>query len=609
MMHAQEHLAGLLEQHALLYPENPAVISKAGVTSYGELIRYVDRLSAWLEDWKVVREQPIAVCADRSLAWIVGALGVLQAGGVYIPIDPMTPLQRKVEMLKNAGVRLVLIEPHLPTELPDSFELAILDANPPAENLAREKPEIYPGQAAYGMYTSGSTGTPKNVIVSHDSLLNYAVALRREFKLTCTDRYLHTASLAFSSSIRQLIAPLVSGATVVVATREEIRSPESLIGRMLQTGVTILDIVPSYLKRLLPALWDCPPDWRDRLSLSLRLVVSASEPVSATTLNSVRTLFPKVRILNLFGQTETTGVVAKYEVQAVEADPIPIGAALGPYNFYVLDEQLNPADEGELYISGPCLARCYQGRPDTTAAQFCPDPFTTTEGTRMYRTGDRVRSLDNGFFEFKGRKDDQVKVRGIRIELGEIDAGFLKHPDILEAATVLRPLGAEDMRLVAFAVIRPGRICPGAEALRAFLATILTDAAIPAIIVFVDQLPRTISGKIDRPALISRDIGPPTKGMSSAVPRTSMERIVAKCWEDVLQVSGIGVDDDFFALGGDSMQAITMTLRLQKLLPVQTTLVTLFFQDPVLKAFANAIEMEADASVALIDSPSNPAQG
>jgi aspartate racemase len=578
-------LMDFIDEQAALHPNHPAVISRAGETSYGELVCRMSGVSAGLSERGIVRETPVAVSSDRSLAWIVGALGVLHAGGMYIPVDPLYPLKRKIRMLEDAGVRLMLIDAPPPAPLPDSIELAMLDGDWPVANSLSEKPEVIPGQAAYGIYTSGSTGTPKNVIVTHEGLANYAVVLRRELLLTSADRYLHTASLAFSASMRQLVAPLVSGAGVVIATREQIRDPASLIYWMLQAGVTVFDTVPSYLARWLAAVLKSPRDWREKLAVSLRLVLTTGEPLPAATVNSLRAALPNVRILNLYGQTETTGAVAIHEVETTDSDPVPIGRALPPSQFYVLNEQMEPSVEGELYVSGPCLARCYQGQPDTNASRFLGDPFSAIPGARMYRTGDRVRRLNNGLFEFKGRTDSQVKVNGIRIELGEIDAALLEHPDVQEATTVLRSTGGQDLGLVAFVVRRAARGC-SSEELRAFLATALAEAMVPGVLVFVDELPRTSSGKVDRPSLLVADISPSSAKPSVAAPSTRMECLVAKCWEDELKVTGIGLEDDFFTLGGNSLQAIEMIYRLQELLPAQLPLSALFFQDPMLKGFA-----------------------
>jgi amino acid adenylation domain-containing protein len=597
MRDTENYLIDLIEQQGVLHPDQPAVISKAGQISYSDLLFRLNSVAAWLVERGVARETPVGVCADRSLPWVVGALGVLRAGAIYVPIDPMSPLLRKIRILWEAGVRLMLTEPHLPAALPESVELVMLDVDRPSGNLRRPTPQIISGQAAYSIHTSGSTGTPKNVIVSHDSVRNYASVLSRELMLTVEDRYLHTASLAFSASIRQLVAPLVCGATTVIAAREEIKDPTSLILRMLDTGVTVFDTVPSYLGRWLEAVWQSPRDWRDRLGDKLRLVLTTGESLPASAVHSLRRLFPQVRILNLYGQTETTGTVAIHESESATVDPIPIGRILPPCHFYVLNEHQERSDEGELYVSGPALARCYQGQPDLTACRFLPDPFCGISGSRMYRTGDHVRSLNNGLLEFKGRQDDQLKVHGVRIELSEINATLLQHPCIEEAATVLRPLRSQSLSLASFVVARPGRSCPAGDALREFVAAALPEIMVPELVVIVNDLPRTTAGKVDRPALIAADVSTSVPKTSAIAPRTPIEQLVAKCWEDVLKVTGIGIDDEFFRLGGDSMQAMEMVLRVQALLTVRLPLTALFFQDPTLEAFAKSIEASIPTAV------------
>jgi acyl carrier protein len=253
---------------------------------------------------------------------------------------------------------------------------------------------------------------------------------------------------------------------------------------------------------------------------------------------------------------------------------------------------MEPAVDGELYISGPCLARGYLGRPDITANCFLADPFSTMPGERMYRTRDRVRRLDNGLLQFKGQTDRQVKVNGVRIELDGIDSVLSTHPDVLEATTVLRPTGNHHPRLVAFVVRRLGCSSCSVEDLRRFLANSLPEAMIPRIIVFINDLPRTVSGKIDGPALMSQDIPQTAPTTPSLAPQTQIECIVAKCWEETLGLTEIGIEDDFFELGGDSIQATKMMFRLQKLLPEQLLLGSIFFQSPTLGSFVNAIESE-----------------
>ncbi len=594
MRNAGNNIVDFIEEQAALHPERSAVISRTGEATYRQLVSRMKSVSAWLVERGVGPEVPVAVCADRSLAWVVGTLGILHTGGVYVPINPMSPLERRAAILEDSGIRLLLAEPHVPETPVAGVEVVRLDEGRPVAPARGARPNIIPGQAAYGIYTSGSTGRPKNVIVSHESLWHYADVLRRELAISGADRYLHSASTEFSAAVRQLVAPLTSGGTVVIATRDEIRDPARLASRMLQLGVTVFDTVPSYLKNWLAAVSELPRDWRDGLRASLRLVLTTGEPLPASTVNSLCAGFSSTRILNLYGQTETTGSVSFQAADGGASDPIPIGQPLNGSSFYVLNEALEPSSEGELYVSGASLARGYHARPKTTASRFLPDPFSELPGGRMYDTGDRVVRRPDGSLVFKGRTDNQVKFHGVRIELGEIESALLKHPDVEEAAVVLAQTSAEESRLVAFAVVGRNAACAGRDQLRAFLNATLGEAMVPGLVVILDALPRTPSGKLDRPALLRLDLSSTPRKASSPPPQTRMEHLVAQCWEEVLSVTGLGVEDEFFELGGDSIQAMQMVLRLQKLLTVQLPLGALFFQDPTLGAFARAIEEASD---------------
>ena len=573
-------------------PKALAIITKSAAITYGELASRVERLAADLSKRGLPQGAPVAVCSSKSISWVVGMLAILSAGGVYIPVDPMLPMQRKRQMLEDSAVQLVLVEPPLRTMLPSCAPVLVLTDRVETYGDQKNSMEVGAEQCAYGIYTSGSTGIPKNVRISHRSLDAYAAALRDRLQLTSDDRYLHCASMSFSAAIRQLVAPLVSAATSVIVSLDDVRNVEMLLMEMIQWNVTVFDTVPSYLSRWLAAISDGPRDWRDRLQSKLRLVMTTGEPLPAGTARSFRSLFPAAQMWNLYGQTETTGTIAIYEIGDVIPDPIPIGQPLGENRLYVLDDDLNATTEGELYVAGPCLAREYFGHPQLTASRFVANPFDSEPGSRIYGTGDRVRRGEGGNLEFRGRKDDQVKVNEIRINLGEIDALLKADDDLLEAATVLRSIGGESLRLVSFVVARTGRPRPAEERLREHLAQYMAESTIPSLLVFVSELPKTSSGKVDRQELLRCDIDVGERRMPSEPPRTDIEQLVGRCWEEVLNVSAVGRKDDFFALGGDSLQAINMVLRIQSELSIQLPLASYFFQDPTLEAFAATIEWE-----------------
>ena len=302
--------------------------------------------------------------------------------------------------------------------------------------------------------------------------------------------------------------------------------------------------------------------------------------------------------MNLYGQTETTGTVAIHHVSDPAIDPIPIGRIAADCGFYVLNQDLNPSQEGELFIFGPCLACRYHSSAELAAKSFVPDPFDAGSGRTIYRTGDRVRCQGDGILQFIGRTDRQVKFHGIRIELGEIEATLLRRPEIHESAVVMSTGPDRDARLVAFVVLRPGSGPCEDRDLRAFVTASLGAALTPGHIIFLETLPRTQGGKVDYPQLMAYEFSPSCCRPSSPPGATAMERLVANCWEEVLRIPGLGREDDFFALGGDSLQAIQMLILVQKHLPQRLPLGALFFREPTIGGFAEAIDEEQRGAAA-----------
>lgn len=579
----------IIREYAAKNPGALAVITKSNAITYGELVGRVDALAGDLLKRKLSPETPVAVCSGKSIDWVVGLLAVLGAGGIYIPVDPMLPMQRKLQILKDSAVWLILAESAFVALFPDSAPVIALHDRIQTSGPGTMAPQIVADQYAYGIYSSGATGDPQSVLISHGNIDACAIALRDKLQLTTDDRYLHSAPISLSAAMWQLIVPLISGAASVIASREEAGDVEMLITRMVQSGVTVFDTVPSYLSRWLETVSNVPHDGRDQLKSKLRRVLTTGEALPAQTANRLRKLFPAVQMWNLYGQAETTGTIAAYEVGKTVGDPVPIGRPLGESQLYVLDDNLKPSSEGELYVAGPCLAQEYPGRVDLTASRFIPNPFSSEHGSRMYRTGDRARQIDSGNLTFLGRTDDLVRIHGTRIDLGEIDALLKTHDDVLDAATVLRSVGRGDPCLVSFVVARTGQPSPRTEQLRDHLARLVVEVAVPSYFVCVTDIPREPSGRISRPALSRCDLNLEERQMSGESPRTAAERMVASAWEELLNVTSVGLKDDFFALGGNSMQAIVMTSQLQKQLSTRLPLARYFFQNPTLEAFAGAI--------------------
>ena len=590
-MRPNNYILDMIERQMAANPDLNAVVSKEGILTYRDLRRAMVRVSGALSEYKA--ETAVAVCMDRSAAWVAASLGVFAAGCLYVPIDPLSPLQRKLQMIKDVEIKAIITQAHLVPMLPVEGDLDVLNYEALATSQRGDNLSLNFDNAAYGIYTSGSTGRPKCVIIQHQALSNYLQVLSEEMQLSRSDRYLHTASIEFSASIRQLVAPLASGAGIVIADREDVRDPLSLISLMIREKVSVFDTVPSYLSRWASALLDAPPDWRAELSDTLKMVICTGEPLAMEHVTGLRAALPDARVFNYYGQTETTGTVAFHEVSSDDPNPIPIGFPARNSIFHVLDEAGHLADAGELYVSGKALSRGYWRLPSVTAERFLPDPFSADTDARMYRTGDLVVRIPTGQLQFRGRVDNQVKFHGIRIDLGEVDATVLRHPDIESSATVMAEDGYGDSRLVTYVVPRQKGKRPSVEELRAFLGLTLILPMIPSVIIYLDRLPVTATGKIDRPGLRSLNISTHLQPTKASVPTsTHLEASIARCWEEILHVKGIGREDDFFALGGDSIQAIQMVFRMQKELVTDLPLAAIFFENPILRVFAKAIEVE-----------------
>jgi amino acid adenylation domain-containing protein len=587
-------LLARLAEHAAIHPAGRAVVVEGGELSFVELHERVGALARAIAEAELPPEAPVVLSADRAAEWVVGVLAILHAGCMYVPVDPSLPPARQLQIVGDVGAALALTASSLVPAFGSLPTLRIAaapsaGAGPPAA-VASE-------QAAYAIYTSGSTGVPKAVVISHGSLDNYAAALPTALGMSASDRCLHSASFAFSASMRQLLAPLVAGAAIVMAARERLRDPSALLEWIIEQRVTLFDTVPSLLVRWLDAVAALSPDGRRMLESSLRAVATTGEVLSLATAQRFAALLPRVRLISLYGQTETAGSVALEVVSSARAGSVPLGSPLGPTAFRVLGHDGLPVGEGqvgELCISGPSLARGYHARPALTAERFVPDPQAGIPGARMYRSGDRVRH--GASLEYLGRADLQVKIHGVRIELGEVESALVALSGVAQAVAVVHADPFVGPRLVAYVVAARDQPLLPPELLRAELAAMLPEAMVPAAIVALAELPRTVTGKVDRHELGLRDPGPTASAMAYVAPASLIEDVVARAWRKLLRADRVGRNDDFFELGGDSMQAIVMTNELQSRLPMRLPLLALFFQDPTVAGFAAAIELEAGPS-------------
>jgi amino acid adenylation domain-containing protein len=570
-----------------LSPEAPAVIAGGETLGYGELDARSNRLARRLRSLGVGPEVRVALSLPRSAPGIVGVLAILKSGGVYVPVDPAYPVERRLWMLEDSGARVLVTLAALRADLPASAELAVLSLDAEWDEITSESAAPLAGWAdprnlAYVIYTSGSTGRPKGVGVEHGAAAGHLQTVAEAYVLSRGERTLQMASWSFDVSIEQILAPLAAGATVVLWEGD--LDARELLRRSAELGVTFLDLPPAFLQ-----LWAREAAGRDAPALPMRAVLVGGEALSP----EVARLWPatplrKARLLNGYGPTEAVigATLGEVAIGATLAS-VPIGGPLRGRSAHVLDRHGNPVPPGvpgELCLGG-VLARGYLGRPEATAERFVPDPFAGVAGERLYRTGDRVRWLPAGDLEFLGRIDQQVKVRGFRIEPGEIEAALAAHAAVAQAAVVV--VGEEERRLVAFLVAKEGEAVPGSTELRVWLARTLPDYMIPSVFVGIPALPLTPSAKVDRRALAG--MAPEREVREAyAAPASPLEESLAGIWAAVLRVDRIGTRDNFFDLGGHSLLATQLLSRVRETFGVELPLRT-FFEQPTVAAMARAV--------------------
>ena len=567
------------------------------VLSYGSLNERANQLAHTLIARGVGPESRVAVALDRSPALVVALLATLKAGGAYVPLEPAYPAARLAVMLADSGARLLLTQQTLQPRLPrvPVPSLCLDHGGSVIGQRAAHNPQrpVALDDLAYVIYTSGSTGTPKGVMISHGGLANHMHWMQRAYPLSADDRVLQKTPSSFDASVWEFFAPLLAGAVIVLARPDGHQDPAYLIEAIDRHQITTLQVVPSMLEMLLNARGF------DRCR-SLRRVFAGGEALPAD-LAARFIAHSSAELVNLYGPTEVTVDATAWTCPRPPAmGTVPIGRPIDNTVAYVLDNRLAPVPAGvpgELYLGGAGLARGYLGAPATTAARFLPDALGATPGARLYRTGDLVRQRADGQLEFLGRCDQQVKIRGVRIEPGEIEAALVTHPAVQMAVALARTGEGGDPRLVAYLVPavpasdfagRPAGVpLPTTGEIRSHLSATLPSGLLPAAVVWLPALPRTPSGKVDREALRALAPLPPVADPSVA-PATAIERVVAQIWREVLTVERVGATDNFFELGGHSLLATQVVWRVFETFRVEVPLRRLF-EAPTVAEFASAL--------------------
>jgi len=597
-------LSALMESTMQRTPDAPAVIDGARTLSYAELDSQSAELAGRLASAGVTRGDIVAVAMDRSAELLVALVAVLRAGAAYLPIDVEHPPLRNARVLASANPRLAIVDSTGRNALPpnavsvldpwsnESSSAASRDMEPaldaasdgvPFDDLratgeVMEQPE--PGDLAYVIYTSGSTGEPKGVMVEHRAIVNRLEWMRSQYDMKPDDRILLKTPTTFDVSVWELFLPFISGAALVVTPPGSHRDPAQICALVREHGITTMHFVPSMLAVVL----DDPAS----AGLELRRVICSGEALPA----ALRDRFHEhvdAELHNLYGPTEAAVDVTFWDAsKGDESNPIPIGFPVWNTQLYVLDARLRPVPPGvpgELYLAGVQLARGYVARPDLTAERFVPNPFGAP-GERMYRTGDMARWRQDGAVEFLGRADHQVKLRGQRIEPGEVEAAIVSLEPVAQAAVVLREDRPGDARLVAYVVPADPDAELDTSALRTELAAQLTEAMMPSAFVVLRELPLTSSGKLDRRSLPVPEI---STEMSGRQPETEIEKRVADAFANALgvPVESVGADDDFFALGGHSLLAARVSTQLRALVSRDVGLGALFAHPTVSRLAAH----------------------
>jgi amino acid adenylation domain-containing protein len=594
----EQALPRLFEEQAAQAADGIAVICDSDQLTFAELNARANQLARHLRGLGVGRESLVGICIDRSLDMVIGILGILKSGGAYLPLDPDYPQERLAFMLNDARPSLVLAKSTLTDQLPQSYtRVLLLDREWPAiaENADTNLPEtLRPDDLAYVIYTSGSTGEPKGVMIEHGNLANYLLALNHELRITGDDVYLHTASIAFSSSRRQLMLPLSQGAAVVIATSDQRKDPLALFEMIKHRGVTVMDAVPSFWRSCTTTLDGLEEaSRRNLLDNRLRLMLSASEPLLSDIPHTWMSRFGHpARHVHMFGQTETAGIVSLYRVPDLDAElrVLPIGRPIANSEIYILDADKQPCAvdvPGELFIGGAGVGRGYLSRPELTAEKFIAHPFDGRNGARLYRTGDWARYRADGQIEFVGRRDQQVKLRGFRVELGEVETALARHSSITECVVVARPAERAGPRLIAYFVTNNPSL--HTAELRSFLSARLPTHEIPSVFVQMDALPLSANGKVDRLSLPDPELARPQLSSDYVSPRTQAEVRVAAIWAEVLQVEHVGVNDNFFELGGHSLLAVQVVARVRAEFKIEISL-RLLFEFPTVASLSAQIE-------------------
>ncbi|MEH1940529.1 MAG: amino acid adenylation domain-containing protein [Nostoc sp.] len=616
----------LFEKQVEQTPDNIAVVFKQTHLTYRQLNEKANQIARFLRTLGVKKGEFIGILKDRDINFLIGILAIYKSGGAYVPIDSTYPLNRIEYMVANSEVRVILTDSSCFTSLggliencPHLESLICLDINPQHQELLKQvrfnifdrhdfdgllKDNLGDSNVAtdpaYMLYTSGSTGFPKGAIVRHDGAINHIYAQFDELELTEEFAFLQSAPSSTDISVWQFLAPLLIGGKTVIVDIETVALPEKLFKVLQEQKITVVELVPALFKGLL--------DYTSQLSnyqrvlADLKWMMVVGEPVAVRQVNQWLNLYPSIRVANAYGPTEAADDITQFIVDKPLPDnqrTVPIGKPLANLNIYIVDSEMNLVPigiPGEICVSGIGVGDGYWKNEEKTNFSFVPNPFAV--GTKVlpggrkdliYKTGDLGRWLSDGNIEFLGRIDHQVKIRGFRIELGEIEAQVAQHPSVREAVVIAYKEEWGNHQLVAYVIANTGLALTMNE-LRSFLTEKLPDYMLPSALVILENLPLAPSGKVDRKALPKPDMRSELE-TTYVMPRNEAERLIASIWQQALNLEKVGIQDNFFDLGGHSLIMIQVLSKLREILKVDLAIVDLF-KYPTINSLSQYLSQE-----------------
>lgn len=588
----------LFAAQAAATPDATAMVCGKQSLTYRELNRRANQLAHHLKRLGIGPESLVGISMERSVEMIVALLGILKAGGAYVPLDPSYPAERLQFMLEDSKASLLLARSTEKKQISDSGKIRTicLDSDWPEiskESAEAPRVEMTSENLAYVIYTSGSTGQPKGVQISHRALANFLHSIRREPGLTAADTLLSVTSISFDIVGLEIFLPLTVGARIVLATADEVFDAAKMKALLRLSGTTVMQATPSFWQFLVEAGWAGDKKLK---------IFCGGEGLSRALADKL--LERGAGLWNLYGPTETTiwSTVAKI---VPGKDPISVGRPIANTQVYFLDSHLQPVPigiPGELYIGGEGVARGYLKRPELTAERFITNPFSTVEKSpRLYKTGDIARYLPDGRIECLGRNDFQVKLRGHRIDLGEIESALRRHPDVTEAVVSLNEDESGQKRLIAYLTASNGA-APQTANLQQFLKLKLPDYMAPSAFVVLDKFPLTPNGKINHKALPAPMPDRADSKQTFEPPRTATEKTLAQLWQELLRLPRVGIHDNFFEIGGHSLLAMQFMTRVHNSFQAELSLRNIF-ETPTIAELANLVDSKRDQTAKQIVPP------